>query len=71
VANITSVVEFCNKGLVKAYSKLRVEFVYKAWHGMFIPTNFVVLIVELKVIYQWLKKTAGFSETTEVKPHLP
>jgi len=52
MANASSVVEFCNKGLVKAHSKLRVEFVHKVWNSMSMPTNSVVLIVELKVIYQ-------------------
>ena len=30
-------------------------------------TNFIVLVAELKVIKQWLKKTIGFSETTKMK----
>ena len=30
-------------------------------------TNFIALVAELKVIKQWLKKTVGFSETTEMK----
>ena len=34
-------------------------------------TNFVASIAELEVIKQWLKKTAGLSECTEVKPCLP
>ena len=60
VANAVSTVESCNKSLVSACSKLRVELVYKAWDG----------ITELEVIKQWLKKTAGLGEVTEVEPCL-
>jgi len=35
-------------------------------------TNSVALAAaELQVIKQWLKKTAGLSETTKIKPFLP
>jgi len=71
VANAASVVESCNKGLVSAHSKLRVESVYKAWNGVSMSTNFVAFAAELEVIKQWLKKTAGLGEVTEVEPHLP
>ena len=71
VANIVSAVEFCNKGLVSAYSKLRVESVCKAWNGVSMSTNSVTSAVELEVIKQWLKKTAGLGEITEVEPRLP
>jgi len=71
VANAALAVQFCNKGLVEAYSKLRVESVCKAWDGMFMSTNFVVSAAELEVIKQWLKKTAGLSENTEIEPRLP
>ena len=33
-------------------------------------TNSVASVAELEVIKQWLKKTAGLSESTEVEPHL-
>ena len=71
VANVASAVEFCNKGLVSAHSKLRVESVRKAWDGMSMSTNSVASAAELEVIKQWLKKTAGLGEVTEVEPHLP
>ena len=71
VANAASIVEFCNKGLVSACSKLRVESVHKAWDGMSMSTNSIASATELEVIKQWLKKTAGLSEATEVEPHLP
>jgi len=35
-----------------------------------ISTNSVASVAELEVIKQWLKKTTGFDEVTEVKPHL-
>jgi len=34
-------------------------------------TNSVASVAELKVIKQWLKKTAGLGEVTEVEPCLP
>jgi len=71
VANVVSAVEFCNKGLVSARSKLRVESVHKAWDGISMSTNSVTSAVELEVIKQWLKKTAGLGEITEVEPRLP
>ena len=33
-------------------------------------TNSVASAAELEVIKQWLKKTAGLGESTEVEPHL-
>ena len=71
VANITSAVESCNKGLVSTCSKLRVESVHKAWDSVSMSTNSVVSAAKLEVIKQWLKKTAGLGEVTEVEPHLP
>ena len=71
VANIASAVEFCNKGLVSACSKLRVESVCKVWNSMSMSTNSVAFVAELEVIKQWLKKTASLGEVTEVEPHLP
>ena len=71
VANAALTVESCNKGLVSACSKLRVESVYKAWDSVSISTNSVASVAELEVIKQWLKKTAGLGEVTEIKPHLP
>ena len=71
VANAASAVEFCNKGLVSAHSKLRVESVHKAWDGISMSTNSVASVAELEVIKQWLKKTAGLGEVTEVEPRLP
>ena len=50
VANAASAVEFCNKGLVSAHSKLRVESVHKAWDGVSISTNSVASAAELEVI---------------------
>ena len=52
VANTASAVEFCNKGLVSAHSKLRVKSVCKAWDGVSMSTNFVVSAAELEVIKQ-------------------
>ena len=71
VANAALAVEFCNKSLVDAHSKLRVESMYKVWDGVFMSTNSVAFIAELEVIKQWLKKTAGLGEITEVEPRLP
>ena len=39
VANAVTAVESCNRGLVEAYSKLRVESVRKAWNGISMSTN--------------------------------
>jgi len=52
MANAGSVVESCNRGLVEAHSKLRVELVHKAWDGVSMSTNFVALAAELEVIKQ-------------------
>jgi len=71
VANAASVVEFCNKGLVNACSKLRVESVHKTWDGVSMSTNSVASVAELEMIKQWVKKTAGLSDNTEVEPCLP
>ena len=71
MVNAASAVESCNKGLVSVHSKLRVEPVYKAWDSMSISTNSVAFAAELEVIKQWLKKTAGLGEITEVEPRLP
>ena len=68
VANTASAVESCNKSLVSACSKLRVKSVRKAWDGVSMSTNSVASVAELEVIKQWLKKTAGFGEITEVEP---
>ena len=70
MANAASAVQSCNKGLVEARSKLRVESVCKAWDGVSMSTNSVASAAELEVIKQWLKKTAGLGESTEVEPHL-
>ena len=43
----------------------------KAWDGVSMSTNSVVFAAELEMIKQWLKKTAGLDETTEVEPCLP
>ena len=45
-------VQSCNKGLVEACSKLRVESVCKAWDGVSMSTNSVASAAELKVIKQ-------------------
>jgi len=71
VANAAIAVESCNKGLVKAHSKLRVESVCKAWDNVSMSTNFVASAAELEVIKQWLKKVAGLNSTIVVEPHLP
>ena len=71
MANAASAVQSCNKGLVEARSKLRVKSVRKAWDGVSISTNSVASAAELEVIKQWLKKTAGLGESTEVEPRLP
>ena len=70
VTNATLAVESCNKGLVEAYSKLRVESVCKAQNGVFMSTNSVVSVAELEIIKQWLKKTAGLGKVTEAEPCL-
>ena len=44
--------ETCQKGLVEARSKLRVESVRKAWDGVSMSTNSVASIAELEVIKQ-------------------
>ena len=71
MANAAIAVEFYNRGLVEAHSKLRVESVYKAWDGISMSTNFVASAAELEVIKQWLKKVAGLAASTMVEPHLP
>ena len=50
MANTAAAVESCNKGLVSAHSKLRVESVHKAWDGVSMSTNSVASIAELEVI---------------------
>ena len=50
VANAASAVESCNKGLVSARSKLRVESVCKAWDGVSMSTNSIASVAELEVI---------------------
>jgi len=71
VANAATAVESCNRGLVEAHSKLRVELVRKAWDGISMSTNFVASAAELEVIKQWLKKVAGLAASTVVEPRLP
>ena len=71
VANAALAIESYNKGLVSARSKLRVESVRKVWDGVSMSTNSVASVAELEVIKQWLKKTAGLGEVTEVEPCLP
>ena len=71
VANAALAVESCNKGLVSARSKLRVESVHKVWDSVSMSINFVASVAELEVIKQWLKKTASLGEITEVEPCLP
>jgi len=71
MANATTAVESCNRGLVEAHSKLRVESVCKAWDGISMSTNFVASAAELEVIKQWLKKVAGLAASTVVEPRLP
>jgi len=70
VANTATAVESCNRGLVEAHSKLRVESVCKAWNGISMSTNFVASAAELEVIKQWLKKVAGLAASTVVEPRL-
>ena len=50
VANAAAAVEFYNRGLVDAYSKLKVESVRKAWNGIPMSTNFIASAAELEVI---------------------
>jgi len=71
VANAATIVEFCNRGLVEAHSKLKVESVRKAWNGISMSTNFVALVAKLEVIKQWLKKVTGLAASTVVEPCLP
>ena len=71
VANATTAVESCNRGLVETYFKLRVESVCKAWDRISMSTNFVASAAELEVIKQWLKKVADLAASTVVKPRLP
>jgi len=52
VANAALAVESCNKSLVSARSKLRVESVRKAWDGVSMSTNSVASAAELEVIKQ-------------------
>ena len=70
VANAATAVKSCNRGLVEAHSKLRVESVHKAWDGISMSTNFVASAAELEVIKQWLKKVVGLAASTVVKPRL-
>ena len=71
VANAAMTVESCNRGLVEARSKLRVESMCKAWDRVSISTNFVASTAELEVIKQWLKKVTGLNSTVVVEPCLP
>jgi len=71
VANAATTVESCNRGLVEAHSKLRVESVHKAWDGISMSTNFVASAAELEVIKQWFKKVASLAASTVVEPCLP
>jgi len=71
VANAALAVEFYNKSLVDAHSKLRVESVHKAWNSVSMSTNSVASAAELEVIKQWLKKTARLGKSIEVEPCLP
>jgi len=71
VANAATAVESCNRGLVEAHSKLRVESVRKAWDGISMSTNFVASAAELEIIKQWLKKVTGLAASTVVEPRLP
>jgi len=71
VANAALAVEFCNRGLVDAHSKLRVESVRKAWDGVSMSTNLVASAAELEMIKQWLKKGTGLNAATVVEPRLP
>jgi len=52
VANTASLVEFYNKVLVKAHSKLRVESICKTWNSVSISTNSIALAAKLDVIKQ-------------------
>ena len=70
MANAALVVEFCNKGLVEACSKLGVEYVCKTQDSVSMSTNSVALAAELEVIKQQLKKTTGLSKTTEIESYL-
>ena len=65
VANIASVVEFCNKSLVKAHSVLRVYL--QGMRQYIYIYQLYCFKVKLEVIKWWLKKTAGLSETTKVE----
>ena len=68
VANTGSTVESCNRSLVEAHSKLRVESVHKAWDSISMSTNFVASVAELEIIKQWLKKVAGLTASIVVVP---
>jgi len=52
MANAASVVKFCNKNMVSACSKLRVESICKAWDSVSISTNSVASAAKLEVIKQ-------------------
>ena len=52
VANAALAVEFYNKSLVDAHSKLRVESVHKAWNSVSMSTNSVASAAELEVTKQ-------------------
>ena len=71
MTNAALAVEFCNKSLVEASSKLGIEYVCKTQDSVSMSTNSVTLAAELEVIKQQLKKTASLSETTEIESYLP
>jgi len=52
VANTGFAIGSCNRGLVEAYSKLKVESVCKTWNSVSMSTNFVASAAELKIIKQ-------------------
>jgi len=52
MANTALAVKSCNKSLVSAHSKLRVELVCKAWNSVTMSTNSVTSIVKLEIMKQ-------------------
>ncbi|KAF5347005.1 hypothetical protein D9756_011008 [Leucocoprinus leucothites] len=63
--------EFCNRGLIAAQSKLRVESVRESYNGISIATSGVATSVDLNTIKSWLKKAWQLGDAIPVEPRLP
>ncbi|KAF5347025.1 hypothetical protein D9756_011012 [Leucocoprinus leucothites] len=63
--------EFCNRGLIAAQSKLRVESVRESYNGISIATSSVASSSDLDTIKSWLKKAWQLGDAIPIEPRLP